>query len=182
MTDISLKPTVDMRPAAPPRQMGLPPRLPPPAMSEREAFAAFVGGWQLELWTTFHKDGTEDYPFGRDALGQIMYSADGHMTCHLMRANRPPLHAPSVYQVTDEELGRAMRAYTGYFGAFTIDAAQGVITHHVTGAWYPNWAGTDQPRRYAFIGDRLFLEAEVGDDLVRIEWRRVVTETAQRLA
>jgi hypothetical protein len=161
---------------------GLPPRLPQPEMSEHETFTAFVGGWQLALWTTFHKDGTADYPFGRDAVGQIMYSADGHMTCHLMRANRPLLDAPNIYDVTDEQLGAAMRAYTGYFGTFTIDAAQGVITHHVTGAWYPNWAGTDQPRRFAFIDDSLFLEAEVGDTLVRIEWRRVVTETAQKLA
>ena len=49
---------------------GLPPRLPRPDLSEADAFAAFVGGWQLALWTTFHKDGTEDYPFGRDAAVQ----------------------------------------------------------------------------------------------------------------
>ena len=162
---------------------GLPPRLPRPDLSEADAFAAFIGGWQLALWTTFHKDGTEDYPFGRDAVGQIMYTADGHMSCHLMQADRPPLDAPSIYQVTNEALGQAMRAYSGYFGTFTIDAAQGVITHHVAGAWYPNWTGMDQPRRFAFIDDRLFLEAEVADgDLVRIEWRRVVTDAARKLA
>lgn len=161
----------------------LPPRLPRPDLSEADAFAAFIGGWQLALWTTFHKDGTEDYPFGRDAVGQIMYTADGHMSCHLMQAHRPPIEAPSLYQVADEVLGQAMRAYSGYFGTFTIDAAQGVITHHVAGAWHPNWTGMDQPRRFAFIDDRLFLEAEVGDgDLVRIEWRRVVTDAARKRA
>jgi len=99
---------------------GLPPRLPLSRLSERDAFNAFIGGWQLELWTTFHKEGSEDYPFGRDAVGQIMYSADGHMTCHLMQADRPMLDAPSIYQVTDEQLGRAMRAHTGYFGTFPL--------------------------------------------------------------
>jgi len=160
----------------------LPPRLARPDMSEQQAFAAFVGGWQLDLWTTFRADGTSVHPFGRDAIGQIMYSADGHMNCHLMRAARPLFDSSNIYEVTDEQLGKSLRAYTGYFGRFTIDAAAGIITHHVTGAWHPNWAGTDQPRRYAFDGDRLFLEAEAGDDLVRIAWRRIVTDTAGRLA
>jgi hypothetical protein len=30
----------------------------------------------------------------------------------------------------------------------------------------------DQPRRYAFEADLLYLEAEVGPDLVRITWQR----------
>jgi hypothetical protein len=161
---------------------GLPPMLAPPVMSDAQALAALVGGWQLVLWTTFHSDGTSDHPFGTDAIGQIMYSADGHMSCHLMRTDRPLFGKPSVYQVSDEELGQSMRGYSGYFGRFSIDAAAGVITHHVDGAWYPDWIGSDQARRFAFSGDRLFLEAEIGTDLVRIEWRRVVTDDARRLA
>lgn len=161
---------------------GLPKPLARPALSEQQAFTAFVGGWQLVLWTTFHPDGTEEYPFGRDAVGQIMYSADGHMTCHLMRADRPRFDKPSAYNVGDEELGRSMRDYTGYFGSFSIDADAGIITHHVDGAWFPDWIGSEQPRRYAFSGDRLFLEAEVGADLVRIEWRRTFTAAARQQA
>lgn len=160
---------------------GLPERLARPDMSAQEAFAAFVGGWQLVLWTTFHADGTRDHPFGTDAVGQIMYSADGHMSCHLMQANRQRLGEASVYQVSDAALGASMRGYSGYFGRFSIDAEAGVITHHVDGAWYPDWIGSDQPRHYAFEGDRLFLEAPIGDDLVRIEWRRVVTDVARAM-
>ena len=160
--------------------IGGPKPLSRPDMSAQDAFEAFVGGWQLVRWTTFHRDGTEEYPFGKDAIGQIMYTADGHMSCHLMKANRPLFGKPSVYQVTDEELGHSMRAYTGYFGTFSIDAEAGVITHHVAGAWYPDWLGSIQPRRYAFDGDRLFLEADVGEHLVRLEWRRVMADVARR--
>jgi len=152
---------------------GLPERLARPDMNDAQAYTAFIGGWQLVLWTTFHPDGTQDHPFGKDAAGQIMYSADGHMSCHLMRTDWPMLGKPSVYQVNDSELGASMRGYTGYFGPFSVDAGAGIVIHHVAGAWYPDWIGADQPRRYAFAGDRLFLEAEVGEDLVRIEWRRV---------
>jgi hypothetical protein len=161
---------------------GLPERLVAPAMSDAEAFAALIGCWQLVLMGIYHPDGTSDHPLGEGATGQIMYSADGHMSCHLMQANRPPLAGYGLDHVPDAELGQAIRAYSGYFGPFTIDAAAGVITHHVAGAWYPNMTGIDQPRRYAFVGDRLFLEAETGDDLVRIEWRRHHTEEARRLS
>jgi len=156
---------------------GLPPPLEPPALSEGEAFAAFVGAWQLVLWTTFHADGSRDHPFGTNAVGQILYSADGHMSCHLMRGRRSRLDTP-IYEVSDAALGRVLRDYTGYFGRFSLDATAGVVIHHVTGAWYPDWIGIDQPRRYAFQGDRLLLEAEVGPDLVRIEWQRIVAPYA----
>ena len=72
----------------------------------------------------------------------------------------------------DAALGQAMRTYSGYFGTFSVDALAGVVTHHVQGAWYPNFAAVDQPRRYGFDGDLLYLEAEVGGDLVRITWQR----------
>ncbi|MDD3799694.1 MAG: lipocalin-like domain-containing protein [Novosphingobium sp.] len=151
---------------------GLPPRLAAPDMDEAEAVRALVGGWELVRWTTYHPDGSESYPFGKDAIGIIMYSADGHMSCHLSMANRPLLDAPTIYDVSDADLGRALRAYTGYFGTFSVDAAAGVVTHHVQGAWYPNFAAVEQPRRYGFDGDLLYLEADTGPDLVRITWQR----------
>lgn len=122
---------------------GLRPRLAPPALSKGEAFAALVGAWQLVLWTTFHADGSRDHPFGTDAVGQILYSADGHLSCHLMRGRRSRLDAP-IYEVSDAALGRALRDSTGYFGRFSLDAAAGVVIHHVTGAWYPDSIGIDQ--------------------------------------
>ncbi|MBH1997503.1 MAG: lipocalin-like domain-containing protein [Sphingomonadaceae bacterium] len=132
----------------------------------------FIGAWQLVLWTTLRADGTAQFPFGHDAIGQIMYSADGHMSCHLMMANRPPLGVPSIYDVEDAALGKAIRAYNGYFGTWSLDAEASIITHDVDGAWYPDWIGSQQPRRFRFEDDRLFLEAEVGQDLVSLEWRR----------
>lgn len=151
---------------------GLPARLTPPEMTGDEVLSALIGAWDLVLWTTFHSDGSVDHPIGRNGIGQIMYSADHRMSCHLMPGDRAPLPQASVYDLPDDALGQTLRLYSGYFGDFTIDAAAGVITHHVTGAWYPNWIGMDQPRHYAFEGDRLFLEAEIGGALVRIEWRR----------
>ena len=56
-------------------------------MDADEVTAALIGGWQLVDWSTYYPDGRREQPFGADAIGQIMYSADRHMTCHLARAN-----------------------------------------------------------------------------------------------
>ncbi len=151
---------------------GLPPKLTAPRMTEEEVIQTLIGGWELVRWTTYHPDGTESIPFGEDAIGIIMYTADGHMSCHLSKANRPLFSEPTIYDVSDADLGASVRAYSGYFGTFSVDAKAGVVTHHVQGAWYPNFAAVDQPRRYGFEGDLLYLEAEAGDDLVRITWHR----------
>lgn len=151
---------------------GLPPILVAPAMTEEQVVDKLIGGWELVRWTTYHPDGTESIPFGEDAIGIIMYTADGHMSCHLSMANRSLYPEASLYVVPDAALGQAMRTYSGYFGTFSVDALAGVVTHHVQGAWYPNFAAVDQPRRYGFDGDLLYLEAEVGGDLVRITWQR----------
>ncbi len=159
-----------MSEAAP--RVGLPAPLSAPAMTQAEVIERLIGGWELDRWTTYHPDGSETYPFGTDATGLIMYSADGHMSCHLSMANRLLFDAPTIFVVSDEALGQSIRGYSGYFGTYSVDAAAGVVTHHVTGAWYPNFASVDQPRRFAFDGDLLILEAETGDDLVRLAWRR----------
>ena len=36
--------------------------------------------------------------------------------------HRPLPDAPTVCHVSDEDLGNSMRAYTGYFGTFSVDA------------------------------------------------------------
>jgi hypothetical protein len=150
---------------------GLPPALARPDMDADEVTAALIGGWQLVDWSTYYPDGRREQPFGADAIGQIMYSADRHMTCHLARANRPLVDA-GYLEVPDETLGRVIRSYSGYWGSFTVDAAAGLVIHHVTGAWYPNFAAVDQPRRYAFEDDLLFLEADIAETRVRLTWQR----------
>lgn len=150
----------------------LPHNLPRPDMDADEVIAALIGGWQLVDWSTYYPDGRREQPFGADAIGQIMYSADRHMSCHLARANRPLLDAPSSYQASDAALGQMIRDYSGYWGRFSVDAGAGLVIHHVTGAWYPNFAAIDQPRRYGFEDDLLYLEANIGETLVRITWQR----------
>jgi hypothetical protein len=84
-----------------------------------------------------------------------MYGEGGEMTAHLTRADRG--------------------AYLGYFGPYTIDAANNVVVHHVVGASLASWVGSDQVRYYGFTADgRLTLSLKQGDRITQtLTWERV---------
>src|SRR5438552_33774 len=54
-------------------------------------------------------------------------------------------------------LGENVSGLLIYFGSYTIDHARQIVTHHVRGAWYPNWIGRDQVRHFKFDAGRLLL-------------------------
>ena len=135
-------------------------------MTNEEAFKNFIGGWQLVSCINRHPDGSEDHPFGPNPLGQIMYSPDSHMTAHLIRTTA------SETKPLDLPYAQVMPDYAGYFGAFSIDAAKGVVTHHVAGASTKGMIGTDQERRFRFDGDKLILGADAGADRMEIVWQK----------
>ena len=47
--------------------------------------------------------------------------------------------------------------FLAYFGTYTVDEKAGVVVHHVEGASFPNWIGTDQRREFTLSGRRLTL-------------------------
>ena len=48
--------------------------------------------------------------------------------------------------------------YFGYFGTYSI-LSDSTVVHHVLGGIFPEYIGTDQPRRYIIRGDTLFISA-----------------------
>ena len=157
---------------------GLPERMPRPDMSEAAVRSALIGAWLLVDCTTYNPDGSTSKPFGPRGIGQIMYSADGRMSAHLAAPDRPATGTANYYDVAEPALAGLMRSYSGYWGRYSIDAAAGMVTHHVAGAWIPDFALVDQQRFYAFDGDLLYLEAPLGDGLARLTWRRAAAEAA----
>jgi hypothetical protein len=45
--------------------------------------------------------------------------------------------------------------------------------HAVEGAWFPNWIGRNQVRRYRFSGNTVTLEADAPDWHATLIWRRI---------
>ena len=139
-----------------------------PAAAEESTSAKLVGSWRLVSW--INSDGsprcTQDEG---PASGEIIYSADGHMSAQLGCAE-------ISINVAEEESLQALsrklsRRHLSYYGPFTVDETAHTVTHHVAGSSILNdYTGSNQVRSYTFeTNDRLVLQPPGG---ARLTWLR----------
>jgi hypothetical protein len=131
---------------------------------------ALRGTWRLESWSLIYADGRPpEFPLGEDAVGYLMYTADGHMSTALARANRPPLDPASA-----ASKAQAFDAFFGYAGRFEV--RDGAVVHKIEFGTNPALSDVNSLRHVEPDGDRLIL---TGPDFSpgsprshRIVWRR----------
>jgi hypothetical protein len=132
----------------------------------------FIGTWKLLSQDTHFKDGRSVASRGENPLGILMYDAHGQMSVQLSRSDA---HLSAYTDLT--ALSTAMDGYLAYFGTYTVDETARTVTHHIAGASYPGYRGTEQVRTYAFSEDfsRLTLRAAApsGDAVRVLVWERV---------
>jgi hypothetical protein len=138
-----------------------------------------IGTWRLVRWEERNTDGTIKYPLGDDAIGQIIYGADGCMSAQLMRRNQARFAQDDWRKATPAEKSEAWGNYFAYFGTYSVDTKASAVTHHVEGSWFPNLVGLDQQRYYRFEGDQLVLDADTAWGRVRIVWAKVEKSSAK---
>ena len=151
---------------------------PPLTDTSTDPKTQFVGNWELVRVERIRADGehlpTPEPPsFGSDgAVGYIMYDSAGYMGVVIMQAGRQPYAGDEP--APDEALA-ALRSYVSYFGTYTVNEAEGYLTHHLQGNVSPPSASNDNKRFYEFSGNQLVLMPPVGDSSVqlRIVWQRV---------
>ncbi len=110
----------------------------------------FLGAWRLLSCEARDSSGQVQYPFGERATGQLFYDAVGNMSAQLMRSDRVRFAARDPALGTDVEVRNAFDGYIAYFGTYSVDVSRSAVTHHVTGASFPNWIGVDLVRHYTF--------------------------------
>jgi hypothetical protein len=117
------------------------------AITVNELHTNLIGAWTLQSYESSSIDGSDvTYPLGADARGIIMYTPDGYMSAHLMRADRTPLDRNDPNLAHDNELAAAAGGYLSYAGPFTV-VDEGLIAHHVEVSLLPNWIGGIQYRK-----------------------------------
>jgi Lipocalin-like domain len=137
---------------------------------------ALVGAWRLVSWENRAADGQVSYPMGTDALGYVLYSADGCFSVTISRRDRAGFAAGDLLGGTTTEQARAMESFVAYTGRYRFHGDR--VIHHVELSLFPNWVGTDQERWIELAGDRLILSASplllAGEQQVaRLVWERV---------
>lgn len=126
-------------------------------VAQSQSGPSLLGTWRLVSYEACDSEGRVQYPLGEKVSGLLVYDAGGNMSAHVMRNDLPRFAANDPARGTDVELRAAFDGYGSYFGTYTIDDAKRTVTHHVRGAWYPNWIGQDQIRHFKFDGSRLLL-------------------------
>jgi hypothetical protein len=149
------------------------------ARPSREQIAhTLIGAWRLVSWSEAKKDGSTEYPLGEHAIGQLIYSADGHVAAQLARKETERLRQKDWRVASQAESAQAWKNYFGYFGTFSIDTEQHAVIHHVEGSWFPNLEHTDQVRIFRFKNEQLVLDADTAWGKVRIVWERAPDRSA----
>jgi hypothetical protein len=118
-------------------------------MSIKES-AGLIGTWQLVSYEARDSTGQLQYPLGKLVTGQLIYDADGNMSAHMMRNDRPTFASNDPVQGTDAEVRAAFEGHISYLGTYSVNGANQTVTHHIQGCSYPNWIGNDQVRHYKF--------------------------------
>src|SRR6185436_13315657 len=121
--------------------------------AESAVAAKFRGTWKLVSMESRSASGEITYPYGKDAVGYIIYAATGHVSVHIMRATRTRANSQSPA----EERVRAYEGYIAYFGTYEINEKDEVVIHHMEGNLTSALSGTDYIRYYEFEGDKLTL-------------------------
>lgn len=137
----------------------------------------FVGTWELISFETRLSSGEVRHPMGPGPIGRIMYDDKENMAVIVSRSDRSTMTSPDKTRASLEEKGVALDSFDAYFGTYSVDEARKAVTHHIEGALFPNWGGTDQERFYSFANDRLELStapiAYGGDTAIAVlVWQR----------
>jgi hypothetical protein len=118
-----------------------------------------VGVWRLRRYWIRYDHGAAQYPLGEDALGYIMYTADGYMSGTMQRRSMAPFVVADRLQASADEKVRAFDAYVTYCGRWRVEGD--VAYHRIEASLLPNWIGEEQARHIRWHGrDRIDLVAE----------------------
>jgi len=118
------------------------------AQSSMNDRAKFVGTFSLVV--TEAKDASGKWAPTPDfnSIGYITYADTGHMGVHIMPRVRPRFASNPP---TPAEAQAALRGYTAYFGSFSVNDKDKLVTHHRVG--HLDGGTPDFVRYYDFVPD-----------------------------
>jgi len=114
--------------------------------------ASFIGTWRLVSYVMIDPTGSPRPYWDDHPIGQLIYTADGHMSAQVYDARRSALQVEPE-AATAESVRPLYVGSAAYFGTYSVDTLAHRVTHIVEGAWLPDWIGRRLERSYRFIAD-----------------------------
>ena len=143
-----------------------------------------VGAWAM-TGNVLDQDGKKSEPFGPNAKGNVIFTSGKRVAVIITRADLPKIASNNRTTGTPEENKAVAAGSIAYFGTYEVNDADKLLTMHLEGSTFPNWAGTDQKRTVDLSGDELkFINKNpsMGQGVVTVTWKRIkeARTTAQR--
>lgn len=141
----------------------------------------FIGVWKLISGES--KDevtGEILYPWGRNPVGRLSYDEAGRVFAQLMNPGRRSVGgvanrgaAAAIAAASTDDMREMLTGFNAYFGTFEVDEPNRTVIHHLQSALIPSWVGSDQRRKYEFLGrDQLILLNSASQAAYRLVWQR----------
>lgn len=108
----------------------------------------------------------------KNVLGQLIYTPEGNMSIQILWTGlRESIMTDSLIKSdgfpagigvgqnswTSEQRGVLIDTYDGYFGTYSVDWDEGIITHVAEGDFRPQMQTTTYKRKFTLKGDTLFV-------------------------
>lgn len=125
------------------------------ALAATAQSASIVGSWALTAAEKILPDGTRASDYGANPHGLVIFTADGHYSVQIYRADRLKFSSGDKLKGTAEEYKEASLSTSVHFGTYTVDPVKHTITFHIDRSSFPNQDNTTQVRPYEMHGDEL---------------------------
>jgi hypothetical protein len=120
--------------------------LPGSAMGQQKSLKEqLVGTWIYVSSTITRPDGSKtDRP---NLKGTVIYTSDGHFAFVSVRSDLPKLASNDTARATAEEAQAVVAGSIAYYGTYTINEADKVLTAKVEGSTFANLLGGPEQKR-----------------------------------
>lgn len=115
-----------------------------------------IGGWKLLSFAFLDEAGEAFLPIGENPVGQVLFTADGHMSLCFADPARPAFADNDLFAGSVDELAAAAAGAVAFGGPCRTE--DGAVIVDVGFSLFPNWVGGVQRRLYEVDGDQLTLK------------------------
>jgi hypothetical protein len=119
---------------------------------------SIVGTWRLLEFTDLDSTtGQWKYPYGKNPKGYFTYTKNNIVNLNISSEFPLKISEDSTKKYTINLYDFVWKNSFGYFGTYSVDLANSVVTHHVEGGCLPYYIDTDQKRPFTLKGDTLII-------------------------
>jgi hypothetical protein len=127
-----------------------------------------VGTWRIVEFSSLDSStGQWVHPFGKNPKGYFIYTKNNIVNINVCSEFPLKISEDSSKNYTINLFNHIWNNSFGYFGTYSIDSKNSVVTHHVEGGSIPYYIEKDKKRAFNIKGDTL----TIGDNKT---WKRVL--------